>query len=61
MDRLFGSQRHKTGYRQEILAGMTTFLTMASIIIVNPAILEDAGTPRNTTVSLPGRRQEGRL
>jgi AGZA family xanthine/uracil permease-like MFS transporter len=34
-----------TGYRQETLAGATTFLTMAYIIIVNPAILEAAGIP----------------
>ncbi len=31
--------------RQEILAGLTTFVTMAYIIIVNPKILEAAGMP----------------
>jgi adenine/guanine/hypoxanthine permease len=31
--------------RQEILAGLTTFVTMAYIIVVNPKILEAAGLP----------------
>ncbi|PKN00289.1 MAG: guanine permease, partial [Elusimicrobia bacterium HGW-Elusimicrobia-2] len=34
-----------TNVRQEILAGITTFVTMAYIIVVNPAILEAAGIP----------------
>lgn len=34
-----------TNIRQEIIAGMTTFVTMAYIIIVNPKILEAAGIP----------------
>ncbi|HJX72859.1 MAG TPA: solute carrier family 23 protein, partial [Candidatus Deferrimicrobiaceae bacterium] len=46
MKGFFGFEHHGTGYRQEILAGLTTFLTMAYIIIVNPAILEAAGIPR---------------
>ena len=34
-----------TNWRTEILAGITTFLTMAYIVLVNPAILADAGLP----------------
>src|SRR5579872_4760717 len=34
-----------TNWRTEILAGVTTFLTMAYIVIVNPAILAEAGVP----------------
>ncbi len=34
-----------TNWRTEILAGVTTFLTMAYIVLVNPAILGDAGVP----------------
>lgn len=34
-----------TDYRHEVLGGVTTFLTMAYIIIVNPKILEAAGMP----------------
>ena len=39
-----------TGYRQETLAGATTFLTMAYIIIVNPAILSTAGIPKGPSM-----------
>jgi len=34
-----------TNWRTEILAGVTTFLTMAYIVLVNPSILKDAGMP----------------
>ncbi|HUV31446.1 MAG TPA: NCS2 family permease [Acidobacteriota bacterium] len=34
-----------TGYRHEILGGITTFVTMSYIVIVNPKILEAAGIP----------------
>ena len=51
MHNFFEFTRHKTGYRQETLAGVTTFLTMAYIIIVNPAILENAGIPRGPSVT----------
>jgi len=46
----FGFDRHETGYRQETVAGITTFLTMAYIIIVNPAILSAAGIPRGPSM-----------
>jgi len=49
--RYFGFERHRTSYRQETLAGITTFLTMAYIIIVNPAILESAGIPREPQIT----------
>jgi AGZA family xanthine/uracil permease-like MFS transporter len=51
METFFQFKRHRTGYRQETLAGITTFLTMAYIIIVNPAILENAGIPRGPSVT----------
>ncbi|HTP66532.1 MAG TPA: NCS2 family permease [Geobacteraceae bacterium] len=40
-----------TSYRREIIAGFTTFLTMAYIIVVNPAILEAAGIPRGPSMT----------
>jgi len=46
MREFFGLERHGTTYRREIVAGLTTFLTMAYIIIVNPAVLEAAGIPK---------------
>jgi AGZA family xanthine/uracil permease-like MFS transporter len=36
---------HKTTWRTELLAGLTTFVTMAYIIFVNPAILHETGMP----------------
>lgn len=43
LEMLFKLQQHNTNVKQEILAGFTTFLTMAYIIFVNPAMLADAG------------------
>ncbi|MGE5676501.1 MAG: NCS2 family permease [Pseudomonadota bacterium] len=43
MDRLFKLKEHKTTVKTEILAGFTTFMTMAYIIIVNPSILSATG------------------
>lgn len=43
MEKLFKLSGHKTNVRTEVLAGVTTFLTMAYILIVNPIILSDAG------------------
>ena len=44
-ERLFRLSEHGTTVRTEVLAGVTTFLTMAYIVLVNPAILHDAGLP----------------
>ncbi|WP_297091423.1 NCS2 family permease [Thermococcus sp.] len=38
----FEFERHGTDMKTEVLAGMTTFMTMAYILFVNPAILSDA-------------------
>lgn len=43
MEKLFKLSAHKTNVRTEVLAGVTTFLTMAYILIVNPLMLADAG------------------
>jgi len=45
LDRLFHLTRNRTTFRTEILAGVSSFLTLAYIIAVNPAILADAGIP----------------
>jgi AGZA family xanthine/uracil permease-like MFS transporter len=45
LEKLFGLKAHGTTVRTEALAGATTFLTMAYIIVVNPAILSEAGLP----------------
>jgi AGZA family xanthine/uracil permease-like MFS transporter len=45
MERLFALEARGTTVRTEVFAGFTTFLTMAYIVVVNPAILGDAGMP----------------
>ena len=47
----FNFDRHNTGYRQETVAGITTFFTLSYIIIVNPAILAAAGIPRGASMT----------
>ncbi|MGB1950428.1 MAG: NCS2 family permease [Marinobacter sp.] len=43
LERLFQLKAHGTNVRREVVAGITTFLTMAYIIVVNPGMLEAAG------------------
>src|SRR6185503_9014973 len=43
LDRYFGLKQHGTDVRTEVIAGVTTFLTMVYIVFVNPAILANAG------------------
>lgn len=43
LERLFKLSENKTNFRTEVLAGVTTFLTMCYIIIVNPLILSETG------------------
>jgi len=45
LERYFEFTHLGTNWRTEILAGITTFLTMAYIVLVNPAILSAAGVP----------------
>ena len=46
LGRLFRLNRNRTTVRTEIVAGVTTFMTMAYILAVNPNILSQAGIPR---------------
>ncbi|MDZ4375625.1 MAG: NCS2 family permease [Phenylobacterium sp.] len=45
LDRTFQLTDRGTSVRTEVLAGATTFLTMAYIVLVNPAILSTTGMP----------------
>ena len=45
LEKIFKLKEHGTNVRTEIVAGLTTFLTMAYIIFVNPSILSAAGMP----------------
>jgi len=48
LEKIFKLSQHGTDVRTELLAGLTTFLTMVYIIFVNPSILGDAGMPRES-------------
>ena len=59
LDNYFKLSENGTNTKQEFIAGITTFMTMAYILIVNPSILSAAGmdagaiftaTASNTTV-----------
>ena len=43
IESIFKLKDHKTSFRKEVLAGLATFLTMAYIMVVNPAILSETG------------------
>ncbi|NER30032.1 MAG: NCS2 family permease, partial [Symploca sp. SIO1C4] len=40
--RLFQFERYQTNQTTEVVAGVTTFMTMAYILVVNPEILSQA-------------------
>ena len=47
---MFNLRGHNTDVGKEVLAGLTTFLTMSYIIVVNPAILGAAGIPKGPSM-----------
>src|SRR6478735_1111284 len=47
LEKLFKLREHGTTARTEIVAGLTTFLTMSYIIFVNPDILSSTGMDRD--------------
>ncbi|HYL77490.1 MAG TPA: NCS2 family permease [Bryobacteraceae bacterium] len=51
LESYFQFRELKTNWRTEILAGATTFVTMAYIIFVNPAILHETGMPLTAVVA----------
>ena len=51
LERYFEFAKLQTTWRTEILAGLTTFMTMAYIVFVNPSILHDAGMPFQAVVA----------
>ncbi len=50
ISRFFALAQHQTSIRQEIIGGLTTFLTMAYIIIVNPSVLSETGMDQSALV-----------
>jgi len=46
----FAFERHQTSLGREVVAGLTTFTTMSYIVVVNPAILANAGVPEGPSL-----------
>ena len=52
MERFFRLAEHNTDLRTEVIAGVTTFLTAAYIIFVNPSILSATGMDQGALVTV---------
>jgi AGZA family xanthine/uracil permease-like MFS transporter len=52
IERLFQLKARKTDVRTEVIAGITTFLTAAYIVFVNPSILAASGMPENSLITV---------
>lgn len=50
MEKLFHLREHNTTVKTEVMAGITTFMTMAYILAVNPSILSAAGMDSNAVL-----------
>ena len=50
-EKLFKLEEHGTNVRTEVLAGITTFMTMVYILAVNPSILEASGMDRGAIIT----------
>ena len=51
LENYFKLKEHNTDVRTEVVAGITTFMTMAYILIVNPSILSAAGMDQGAVFS----------
>jgi len=51
LEKLFKLEQKGTDVKTELLAGFTTFVTLAYIIFVNPNILADAGIPKEAAIA----------
>ena len=50
LEKLFHLKENNTNVKTEVMAGITTFMTMAYILAVNPSILGDAGMDRTAVL-----------
>ena len=53
LERFFKLSEHNSSVRTEVIAGVTTFITMAYIIFVNPQFLNLFGDPNLSEIALP--------
>lgn len=52
LSKYFGLTEKQTNFKIEIVAGLTTFLTMAYIIFVNPNILSETGMDKSALIAV---------
>ncbi|WP_042277398.1 NCS2 family permease [[Clostridium] dakarense] len=52
LDKIFKYSERGSNARTEVIGGLTTFLTMAYIVFVNPAILSDAGMDKSALITV---------
>lgn len=52
LDKIFKYSERGSNARTEVVGGLTTFLTMAYIVFVNPAILSDAGMDKAALITV---------
>ncbi len=52
LDKVFKYTERNSNVKTEVIAGITTFLTMAYIVFVNPAILSDAGMDKGALITV---------
>lgn len=52
IEKYFQLRQRNTDIRTEVIAGLTTFLTMAYIIVVNPSILAEAGMDKPALIAI---------
>lgn len=50
LEKIFKLKEHNTNIKTEVVAGITTFMTMAYILAVNPSILSEAGMNANAVL-----------
>jgi AGZA family xanthine/uracil permease-like MFS transporter len=50
LDKFFELTARQTDVKTKVMAGITTFMTMAYILFVNPSILGAAGMDKNATL-----------
>ena len=50
LQKVFKLEEHNTDTKTEVMAGITTFMTMAYILVVNPSILSQTGMDRRNNI-----------
>jgi len=52
LERMFKLTERETSVKQEVIGGLTTFMTMSYIIFVNPSIMADTGMDKGALITI---------